>query len=161
MSAAVSTEAWLERVLSAAGEVSAMTFDAVANDIQRTEGLPSNKEGSLLSVQRGAESLHLGILSDAKGCQALTRALLQMEEDEEVVDEDITDAVGEIINILAGVVQRSFDGEGAPVTLGLPVYIRGEIFPPAKAESLCANLNLGPARADIIVFRGDLPKKNS
>ena len=155
MSALVTTETWMERVLEAVGEVAEMTFDSVANDIQRSEKIPLNREGSLLPVQKGSESLHLGVLSDKAGCIALTRGLLQMSEDDEVADEDIADAVGEIVNILAGVVQRALDGDGEGVTLGFPVYIRGEIIAPHKSESLCANLNLGPARADIIIVRGE------
>lgn len=162
MSAAVTTQAWLERVLEAAEEVAQTSFDCVANDVRSAEkGLPHGKQGSLLVVQRGAESVHLGVMSDEDGCVALTRALLQMEDDEEVAEEDVTDAVGEIINILAGVVQRSLDGHGAPVSLGLPVYVRGDVSAPSRAEALSVNLNLGPARADLIVVRGDLPGMTS
>jgi hypothetical protein len=156
MSAAISTQDWLAKVLEAAEEVASTTFNTVANDVQHPNALPVGKEGSLLSVQRGRESIHLGVMADQAGCIALTRALLQMEDDEEVVEEDVTDAVGEIINILAGVVQRALDGNGAAVTLGLPVYIRGEICAPSHSEAVCANLDLGPARADIIVVRGDV-----
>lgn len=158
MGAPVTTEAWMSCILDAVGEVSEMTFESPANDIQRSAKLPSGREGSLLPLQKGTESLHLGVLSDKAGCIALTRGLLQMEVDEEVADEDIADAVGEIVNILAGVVQRALDGEGDGVKLGFPVYIRGEIIAPHKSEALCANLNLGPARADIIIVRGDPPQ---
>lgn len=154
----VSTEVWMNRILIAVDEVAVTTFSSVANDVERTSRLPQNREGSLLPVQKGSESLHLGVLSDKQGCIALTRELLQMSDEEDVRDEDVADAVGEIVNILAGVMQRSLDGDGEGVTLGFPVYVRGEIIAPHKSETLCATLNLGPARTDIIVVRGDPPQ---
>ncbi len=156
MNKAVSIETWLTRVLEAAEEVASTTFNAAANDVRELDKMPHGKEGSLLSVQKGPESLYLGVLCDQDDCKALTRALLQMEEHEELVEEDITDAIGEIINILAGVVQRSMDGAGSAVTLGLPVYIRGEIIAPARSEARFASINLGPAQAAIVVVRGEL-----
>lgn len=156
METAVSTELWLQKVLEAAGEVASTTFDSVANDVQPLEGIPSGREGSLLSVTRGSEAVQLGVMADSAGCIALTRALLQMEEDEEVGEEDVSDAVGEIINILAGVVQRSLEGNGPDVTLGYPMYIKGHVYPPSNAEARYASINLGPARADLMVVRGQL-----
>jgi Chemotaxis phosphatase CheX len=154
----VTTEVWMDRILEAVDEVAGTTFDSVANDVERSNRLPVNREGSLLPVQKGSESLHLGVLSDKQGCIALTRGLLQMDADEEIGDEDIADAVGEIVNIVAGVMQRALDGDGEGVTLGYPVYVRGEIIAPHKSETLCATLNFGPARADIIIVRGDPPQ---
>ena len=149
-------ETWLDRVIEAAQEVASTTFNAATFDVVPLEAMPRARQGSLLPVQKGPESLYLGVLSDEAGCATLTRALLQMEEGEEPGEEDVTDAVGEIINILAGVVQRALDGDGSAVTLGLPVYIRGEIIAPAKSEARFANINLGPARADLIIVRGEL-----
>lgn len=156
MNEAVSMDTWLSRVLSAAEEVANTTFSAAANDVQPLAKVPPAREGSLLPIQKGSESLYLGILSDPEGCVALTRALLQLDAEEAPGEADVTDAVGEIINILAGVVQRSLDGHGSAVVLGLPMYIRGEIIAPARAEARYASINLGPARADLVVVRGEL-----
>jgi hypothetical protein len=151
-----SMESWLERILDAADEVAQTTFNSPANDVQPLDKVPPQRQGSLLPIQRGTESLYVGIMSDQDGCVALTRALLAMEDGQAPAEADITDAVGELVNILAGVVQRSLDGEGSRVVLGLPMYVRGEIVAPARAEARYANVNLGPARADLMVVRGEL-----
>lgn len=156
MGAAVTTEAWLQKVLEAAEEVATTTFESAANDVQHLEAIPTGRQGSLLAVTRGGEAIHLGVMSDSAGCIALTRALLQMDDDEEVAEEDVTDAVGEIINILAGVVQRSLDGEGPAISLGFPMYVKGEVHAPGNTEARYASINLGPARADLMVVRGEL-----
>lgn len=156
METAVTTDIWLQKVLEAAEEVATTTFDTVANDVQHLSGMPAGREGSLLAVTRGSEAVQLGVMADQDGCIALTRALLQMEEDEEVGEEDISDAVGEIINILAGVVQRSLDGNGPHVALGYPMYVKGQVHPPGNAEARYASINLGPARADLMVVRGQM-----
>jgi len=158
MSEALSAQAWMDCVLSAVNEVAEMTFESPANDVKDIESIPEGREGSIMALNRGDESLQLGVLSDKAGCVALTRALLQMEEDEEVAEEDVTDAVGEIVNILGGVVQRALDGQGDAVTLGFPIFIRGQIYPPNKSEARYVTLNLGPAQADLLVLRGELPK---
>ena len=151
------TESWLKEVIDAAEEVAETTFLADKNGADSLEHMPGGREGALLPLQRGNESIHVGVFADEDGCKKLTKALLQMEDDEEVATEDITDAVGEIVNILGGIVQRSVDAkDDGHVALGLPVYVRGEVFPPPRSETLVAKMNLGPAEANIVVMRGEL-----
>lgn len=153
----LSVEHWLEAVISASHELAETTFEANAGGYEARTSIPRNIEGSILPVQLAGDSVQLGLLSTHEGCLALTRALLQMEEDEEPSDDDIPDAIGEIVNILAGIVQRAVDGAGlGAVTLGFPLFIRGDIFPPPRAETVVASLELGPARAELLVIRGEL-----
>lgn len=150
-------QSWLDTVISAAGELAETTFGSEIETPECSKGVPHGLEGSLLPIQHGGEVLQFGVFASHDGCVDLTRALLQMEEDEECDEEAIPDAVGEIVNILAGIVQRRLaESGGLSISLGLPVYVRGEIFPPHKSEAVSAALNLGPAQANLVVVRGDI-----
>lgn len=150
-------ESWLDAVVAAAGELAETTFGSEIDGEERTSSFPKGLEGSLLPMQHGDSVIQLAVLASHDGCVDLTKALLQMEDGEEPDDDSIPDAVGEIVNILAGIVQRRIaEGGGPTISLGLPVYVRGDIYTTHKSHTAAANLDLGPARANLVVVHGDL-----
>lgn len=54
--------------------------------------------------------------------EAVARTMLALEDDEEVTDEDVHDAAGEVVNILGGNVKSVLDGA---TRLGLPNVVPG------------------------------------
>jgi Chemotaxis phosphatase CheX len=153
---AIDAQAWLSAVVEAGRELAETTFAAEASEAIPLAQVSHGTEGSLLPVSAGNESVQLAVLASLEGCRALTKALMQMEDEEEPSEEDIPDAVGEIVNIIGGIVQRSLDGSGSgAISLGLPVYIRGEVIPPFKAQTVAVRLHLGPAEAELVVIIGD------
>ena len=63
-----------------------------------------------------------------------TRELLAFEGDEQIEDEDIADAVGELVNILGGAVKSMV---AATSTLTLPVVAAGRVALPRSSSRLC------------------------
>src|SRR4030095_11441657 len=50
-------------------------------------------------------------------------------------DAQVADAVGEIVNMLAGSMKRKLSGFGADLTLGLPIFIHGFLQPSARVSA--------------------------
>ena len=90
---------------------------------------PTGMAGAYIPLLAEDETLQLALLATPAGCADLARLLLGMESDEAVSDADIADAVGELVNIVAGgVKQRMQEGAGG-LRLGLPVFIHGYVQP--------------------------------
>ncbi|QWC84732.1 chemotaxis protein CheX [Nocardioidaceae bacterium] len=66
--------------------------------------------------------------------EAATRELLALDGDEEITDEDISDAVGELVNILGGAVKSIV---AATSSLSLPVVAAGRVALPRHSTRLC------------------------
>lgn len=153
----LSAERWLAAVVDATNEVAETTFNSPPSEPESLHEIPAGREGALLAIHTPDEALHLGVLGTPDACRALAKALLGMEEEEEPEHDDIPDAVGEIVNIIAGIVQRTVDREeGKAVTLGYPVYLRGSIVSTHTVETVAARMNLGPALAELVVIRRDM-----
>lgn len=110
-SSAVSWEAWLASPLSA------------------------DLCGVYIPLVGEAFALQLGVLAERAVCTQLAKSLLGMTADEPLEsDEDVFDAVGEITNLVAGGLKARLSAT-ANVTLGLPLAIRGKIFPSVGSQS--------------------------
>lgn len=55
----------------------------------------------------------------------VARAMLGMEETEEIEDELVSDALGEIANLVAGAMKTAVGTEGSSWRLGVPLYVEG------------------------------------
>lgn len=58
--------------------------------------------------------------------KAITSSFLGMEVEE--VDEDVTDAIGELANMLAGNIKMILDSAGKDVTISIPSCVHGEEY---------------------------------
>lgn len=86
----------------------------------------SEAHGAYVSLTGESATVNLGLFSDSAGARHLARALLQMEEeDEELEDGDVDDAVGELANVLGGSIKGQLT-DAASSKLGLPVSLRGQ-----------------------------------
>lgn len=118
--------------------------------------LPDDTAGAYVPIIAGNERLLVGLLSSDAGCQDLSRRLLGMEPEEVPSGDDVADAVGEIVNIVAGVVQRRVAGRMPVLELGLPFFIRGQVVASDKQEVAVAAMQLDGVRADLVLVRGHL-----
>jgi len=100
--------------------------------------------GALGLTKKGGESRDIrdimaliGFSGPARGTVALvfpiTTALAMVSKlvgkEEKVVDETVLDAVGEMVNIVAGGAKAKLHkGEGTPIDLGLPTVVRGHSY---------------------------------
>ncbi|MDJ0767075.1 MAG: chemotaxis protein CheX [Myxococcota bacterium] len=146
---------WLGIALEAAQEVGTGSLDLAPEFVDaRDRDRSQVSSGAYIPIICGREKLHIGMASTEQGCIDLTRALLCMEPDEDdPTQEDVADAVSEIVNILAGIMQRMVPEDGPQVELGLPIFINGGIVA-CRLDTELATIQYGNTVVDITVISG-------
>jgi chemotaxis protein CheX len=82
--------------------------------------------------------------------QAITSNFLGMDVTE--INEDVTDAIGELANMLAGNIKMDLDKIGKDVTVSIPSCIHGEAYSiDSIAESECATVPFTTAEGQFLV----------
>jgi len=143
----------LDALTEAAREVSStvlggLPFESLAGDCPVAAG-----HGAYLALVARDEPIQVGLLCDPAGCQVLAKALLGMDSaDENLPGTDVSDAMCEIINIVAGGLKRRVSGE-LPVTLGLPMFVAGHPLPNQQQEIWARELKIGPVPVNLLVLR--------
>jgi Chemotaxis phosphatase CheX len=108
--------------------------------------------GAYLGLVAQEEPIQVGILVDGTGCQLLSKALLGMEPaDEDLPPSDVSDAMCEIINILAGGLKRRVS-EQMRVTMGLPIFVSGHPLPNQQQAVLARSLKIGDVSASVLLL---------
>ncbi len=83
------------------------------------------KFGSSIALTSETGGWNLAVMANQSSCEALTRNLFAMEDDETPEMEDMADGIGEIANVAAGVMKASRAAAGERVQLGLPLFMEG------------------------------------
>jgi CheY-specific phosphatase CheX len=112
-----------------------------------------DKAGAYIALVGDHSAIQLGMAADECGCYALSRALLCMEENEELSKEDMSDTMGEIANIIAGGLKSKMDERNPNMRMGLPIMVHGCVDAPEHAEIAMAEIKLGPVLAHLLVLR--------
>ena len=122
---------------------------------------PTGMAGAYIPLLAEDQTLQLALLASPAGCADLSRLLLGMDAEDTVTDADIADAVGELVNIVAGgVKQRMQDASGAGgLRLGLPVFIHGYVQPTQQLEVSLASVRIGTVDAHLMALRAALPSR--
>jgi CheY-specific phosphatase CheX len=109
--------------------------------------------GAHIALVGERETAQLGLISSQEGCWNLARAFLGMERDESLSEEDMADALEEIINILAGGVKRRLIALDSSLKMGLPFFIQGHIMATPAQDRAIAAFRLGVVEGHLIVLR--------
>jgi CheY-specific phosphatase CheX len=83
------------------------------------------EHGSSIALTSETGGWQLAVMGSRGSCEALTRNLFAMEADEMPAMADMADALGEIVNVAAGVLKASRAASGQKVQLGLPLFMEG------------------------------------
>ncbi len=145
---------WLHWAVKGMKDVA--TESLMCSDFELVDNAEKTKApfGAWLSIKAGNDPLHIGILSSEEGCTSMTRSLLFMEPDEEDPSrEDMADAVGEIVNIIAGIMQRDLAGEVPEIQLGLPIFVAGEVVRHPAQEAANSDVMFDGTSAKVVVLR--------
>ena len=118
---------------------------------------PTGMAGAYIPLLAEDQTLQLALLASPTGCADLARLLLGMEPDDEVSDADIADAVGELVNIVAGGVKQRLQDSTGGLRLGLPVFIHGYVQPTQQLEISLASARIGEVEAHLMALRSILP----
>jgi len=81
--------------------------------------------GSNIALTSEHGRWNLSVMADERSCQVFTRYFFAMEEDEGIAMEDVADAMGEIVNVAAGVFKAKRVEAGEDIYLGLPLFMLG------------------------------------
>jgi Chemotaxis phosphatase CheX len=150
MTPAVQTKC-LDALADAVSELSAtvlgMSFASLDDGSQETCG-----HGAYLGAVAQDEAFQVGIIVPAVGCQVLAKALLGMDPaEDDLPDPDVSDAMCEIINIVAGGLKRRINTE-LPVTIGLPIFVAGQPWPNAHQSVVERKLSVGEVPTSVILL---------
>ncbi|MEW6516020.1 MAG: chemotaxis protein CheX [candidate division FCPU426 bacterium] len=138
---------WMGEALAAAFDVS---LTSLGKDSYRVIGVTENYDrdnviGAYLPMISQDDAVIIGILSNKLGCQELAKYFLQMEsQPEEISQEDMADAIREMLNILCGVVKRQMAERHPILKTGLPVFVEGDVALATGQEALCMKVTIGP-----------------
>lgn len=162
MSASLGTAVsdWVVAMADASTELAAsLGLDGV--EVQGWHDVPpTGLAGAYIPLLAEDQTLQLALLASPEGCADLSRLLLGMEPEEEMTASDVADAVGELVNIVAGgVKQRLQDGTGG-LRLGLPVFIHGYVQPTQQLEVSLASVRIGDVDAHLMALRSTLPSRS-
>jgi CheY-specific phosphatase CheX len=160
---AVSLDEWIQALTDSAGEIASTSLGYGQCQVKEKESVDSllsltapNLVGAYISVLSHEHSLNLGLLADASGCENLAKALLGMDAQETLPEEDVTDSLREIVNILAGGVKRRMSERENTLQLGLPLVVRGQVAVTELMEAARVKMMLGPIDVQLHIIRNRL-----
>lgn len=146
---------WIDAYASAVERLAVDSLRVELNGgLERNDAMPADMTGSLIALISEDVSVQLGFFATQESCKLFTRQLLMMEPDEEdPTEEDVTDALGEIVNIAAGVVKTQMNDAHPSIILGLPICLCGRIQTTDQMEIATGKMALGDETAQLVVLR--------
>lgn len=127
--------------------------------LKRHDSPPPDMEGAYLGFVSDEGAYQIGLAASRDGCQALARGLLSVEAGAPLLPAaDVADAVCEIVNMLAGCVQRRLrDKHASELRLGLPTFFHGAAQPTERLAIAVAEVRVGECPAALLVLH---PRKS-
>jgi hypothetical protein len=145
---------WLSAMVSSAEELATSTL-GLDGITEIESGFPSDKgfPGSYVALVGDDFNFEYGVAGSWESCATLGRALLFMEPDEELTDDDMADAINEVINIVAGGVKRRMTEIDPGLKLGLPAFFNGTLHPTSHQEAAGSKIEIAGAEVYLLAFR--------
>ena len=147
---------WLDVLVTATKQVSSnpLGFASEAEVVSYTNDVPAEQVGTYLPFEGGDDLLWLCLFSDTRGSQSLARALFALGPDEEDLPPDeVGDSMGEIVNIVAGLVKSQMEPRGVSCTIGLPQYLDSPTEVMARKFRCGAELRMGPNSGHLVIVK--------
>ena len=152
----ISKQDWLNEMSDATFELSQtiLGIDDYAVKTKEPHFPQDDVLGTYIPLVGEGDAVLIGILSNQQGMQELARSFLGLEPgDNELTKEDMVDAVGEVLNILCGIVKRRIIDRRPVLWTGMPNFIEGNIELTKNQESACALVEIGTVKIYLIVIR--------
>jgi Chemotaxis phosphatase CheX len=142
----------LDALTESASELTATVLGGVPFAALPERSEPMAGHGAYLGLVAEDEPIQVGILVEASGCQLLAKLLLGMEPaDEDLAQSDVSDAMCEIVNIVAGGLKRRVS-ERMKVTMGLPIFVAGHPLPNQQQEVLARGLQIATVPVSLLLL---------
>ncbi len=149
------TDYWIQNLLGAAEELGtdALAFEDPM-EVEPANSPPIESMTSCVAMLGDQNSIQLGVAASQEHCNIMVRSMLGMEDDEGPLSEsDLSDAFGEIVNILAGSLKTRVDSTESTMVLGLPIVLWGRIEVPSNMEMGAALVRWGAVEATLFVLK--------
>lgn len=150
-----SIEQWIEALTQGMQELANSTLgyeDFTCLQWAPGNSIPANFCGSYMALLAETVSVQIGIAASNEHCQILAKRMLGMEPDEELPESDTADAIGEMVNIIAGTVKSVMAGYGYKLRLGLPMYVHGRVDVPKQVESAHVEVKMDAMPINLIAY---------
>ncbi|MBX7148498.1 chemotaxis protein CheX [bacterium] len=153
MSTQIVTADWLKALMEGTNELATSTMGLEAyNDPKLHNTVPDGVSGSCLSLAVDTTSVMLAVMATKDGCTQMAKALLGMGPDDALSDSEVADAVGEVINIVAGGVKRIMSSSAQSIQLGLPIFMSGKIECGENQEAAVADFKIGTIPIKLLII---------
>lgn len=145
---------WLDAAEAVFAEIAetALGFETTEKAGRKSQ-MPRELPGAYVPLLTDSAALQIGVAGTLESCEALARALLCMEPEEDLSHADLADALGEIANIAAGALKGRMASHYQSVTLGLPIFFNGAIEPTERLEFAVTDLRLGTIPVSAVVVQ--------
>ncbi len=141
----------LDALIESVREVGATVLGGLSFEVVAPREIPAG-HGAYVGLVAQDEPIQVGILVEGGGCQALAKTLLGMSSsDEDLPPADVSDAMCEIINIVAGGLKRRVH-EQMPVVMGLPLFVSGQPLPNQQQSLSARSVQLGGVAARVLLL---------
>lgn len=125
-----------------------------------TNKISENMAGSFISLIGPGVSIQLGITATNETCMLLAKALLGMESDEEDLPPlYVADAVGEIANIVIGIMKTLMEERVPQMQIGLPMFIEGSLTLSDKQKLASVEIEMNSISANITIITPNYGEK--
>jgi len=146
------TVQWQEAVQGAANEIARRALGFSGAEVSEPISLyqSAGMVGAHIPLV-GNPSYELSLVATRPNCSKLATAILGMNA-EELPAGTIPDAIGEIVNMLAGGVKRRLAASGGDLELGLPVFVNGTVEPSGTQSVLAFAAQLGSLSVMVLIL---------
>ena len=152
-SSKVTPAEWRNAVEGAAHELAtrALSLPGVTVETAVSADRANSMIGAHIPLVGGGQAFDLSLVASPEGCRSLARAILCMAEGAALRDAEVADAVGEIVNMLAGSVKRRLSAQCADLVLGLPLFIHGYIEPSDRLQVIALPTRFGAIETMVLI----------
>lgn len=150
MNDAVTIHEWLAATVDSAAEFAATTLRGTLGHVESHDAIPAQVTGCFVALVGEDESIQIGIAASAEGCQSLAQALFA--SDEPLDDADVSDALGEITNIVAGGVKKRVSQKRTQLAIGLPIVMDGHLRLSERQQLVSADVAIGDVAVRLLIL---------
>tara|TARA_R110002096_G_scaffold423452_2_gene630630 strand:+ start:36334 stop:36828 length:495 start_codon:yes stop_codon:yes gene_type:complete len=150
----ISVEDWLDATTKSLTEVAETYFDVSTMEAASFHDADGPTCGALIGLASEDNTVQLMMLATRSGSESLGKALLGFNAHEAIDTGDLADAIGEIINIVAGMVKTEVSALDDSLYLTLPTFAEGTLAPIGGHETLGKIITLGTVQTKVVVING-------
>ena len=145
---------WIDAMADAMKEVATTTLGYAGCTVLGPRTDSGALSGGYVALVGDKCSVQVAVASEPSMCQSIAARLFEMPEDEadSLPDGDVADAVGELVNIVGGLVKTRMAKLDGSLQLGLPFVIEGVIESTKRLKSEYVEADLGGVKVVLVVI---------